>query len=137
VDPSDTPPRTPASQRLGLWGPVLLYCALIFLLSSISAVPTLPMRMSDKTAHALLYAGLGFLAARALAGGVGRPVTARVLLLVLAFSALYGLSDEIHQLFVPRREFDVKDMVADVAGGGFGSAVLWLWGTIRRSSNAI
>jgi len=116
---------------------VLLYCALIFGLSSISVVPTLPMQMSDKTAHALLYAGLGFLIARALAGGVGRPVTARVCALVLACCALYGLSDECHQLFVPHREFDVKDIAADVAGGGFGSAVLWLWSTIRRSGDAI
>ena len=93
--------------------------------------------MSDKTAHVLLYSGLGFLAGRALAGGAGRPVTVRVMLLVLTLCALYGLSDEVHQLFVPHREFDLKDCAADVAGGGLGSAVLWLWSTIRRSSDAI
>jgi VanZ family protein len=137
VEPSPAPSNTDSSRRLGLWGPVLLYCALIFALSSISSVPALPGRMSDKTAHALLYSGLGFLAARALSGGIGRPVTARVLFIVLAFSALYGLSDEIHQLFVPSREFDLKDMAADVAGGGIGAAALWVLSTFRRSSDAV
>jgi VanZ family protein len=116
---------------------VLLYCALIFALSSISSVPALPGHMSDKTAHALLYSGLGFLVARALSGGIRRPVNARVLVIVLSFSALYGLSDEFHQLFVPLRSFDLRDVAADVAGGGIGSAAWWLWGTLRRSSHGI
>ena len=137
MDPSGTPSSSSASQRRRLWAPVVLYCAVIFALSAVSAVPALPGRMSDKAAHALLYAGLGFLAGRALAGGLGRPVTARVMVLVVAFCALYGLSDEIHQLFVPNREFDPKDMAADIAGGGFGLAVLWAWSTFRRSSDAI
>jgi VanZ family protein len=137
VEPSRAPSSIPASERLGLWGPVLLYCALIFALSSISSVPALPGHMSDKTAHALLYSGLGFLVARALSGGSGRPVNASVPVIVLAFSALYGLSDEFHQLFVPRRSFDLRDLAADVAGGGIGLAAWWLWSTLRRSSRGI
>jgi VanZ family protein len=57
--------------------------------------------------------------------------------LVLVFSALYGLSDEFHQLFVPRRQFDLKDLAADVAGGTIGLAVLWLSSAMRRSSDVI
>jgi VanZ family protein len=133
VDPCHTPSRTPASERLALWGPVVLYCALIFALSSVSTVPPLPAGMSDKTAHAILYSGLGLLVARALAGGLGRPVPLRVVVLVLVFAALYGLSDEFHQRFVPHREFDLKDMAADVVGGGLGAGLLWLWGILRRS----
>jgi VanZ family protein len=137
VDPNASRLSSPAPQRRRLWVPVVLYCAAIFALSAISAVPALPGHMSDKAAHALLYAGLGFLAGRALAGGLGRPVTARAMLLVVAFCALYGLSDEVHQLFVPNREFDPKDMAADIAGGGLGLAVLWAWNSLRRSSDAI
>jgi VanZ family protein len=118
-----------------LWGPVLLYCGLIFALSSMSDVPALSGGIGDKTAHVLLYAGLGLLAARGFSGGIGRPVNVRVIALVMVFCALYGLSDEIHQLFVPHREFDPQDMAADVAGGGLGAAVLWLLSTIRRSSD--
>jgi VanZ family protein len=117
--------------------PVLLYCALIFALSSVSVVPALPGGMSDKTAHAILYSGFGLLVARAVAGGLDRPVNLRVFVEVLACAALYGLSDEFHQLFVPGREFDLKDVAADVAGGGIGSGLLWLWSVLRRSRHAL
>lgn len=114
---------------------MLLYCGLVFALSSVSSVPLPPGAIGDKTAHAALYAGLGLLVARALAGGFGRRVTARTAALAVAFCAVYGLSDEIHQLFVPRRQFDLEDLAADVAGGGLGVALLWVWGAIRRSSD--
>jgi len=130
------PSPPPASGRLRLWGPVVLYCGLIFALSSVSAVPALPGGVSDKAAHALLYSGLGFLVARGVSGGVAATPSLRHAAVVIGFAAAYGLSDEIHQLFVPHREFDITDMAADVAGGGLGAAVLWLWSTIRRSSDA-
>ncbi len=76
VDSTRPESSAAASSRLSLWGPVGFYCALIFALSSISAVPALPMHVGDKVAHAALYAGFGFLVTRALAGGSGRPVTA-------------------------------------------------------------
>jgi hypothetical protein len=132
VESRDTPARRSASERIWLWGPVVLYCALIFSLSSVSDVPALPGGMSDKTAHALLYSGLGFLFARALSGGVGRPVSVFIVLMSLAFAAVYGFSDECHQLFVPLRQFDLKDTAADIIGSGIGSGLLWLWSILRR-----
>jgi hypothetical protein len=136
VAPTDEPSRRRPADRVSLWGPVILYCGLIFLLSSMSRVPALPGGMSDKMAHALLYSGLGFLAARALAGGFGRPVPWRVVPAVAAFAALYGLSDEAHQLFVPGRQFDLRDTVADVVGGVAGAVLLRLWGILRESRHA-
>ena len=37
--------------------------------------------------------------------------------IILSFVALYGLSDEIHQYFVPGRVCDILDLAADVTGG--------------------
>ena len=71
VERADAGPRAERPGRLILWGPVVAYCALIFTLSSISSVPALPGGMSDKSAHFLLYSGLGFLVARAIGGGAG------------------------------------------------------------------
>jgi VanZ family protein len=136
VAPTSSPPPARTSERFRLWGPVVLYCALIFGLSSISAVPSLPGNMSDKLAHVLLYSGLGFLVARALTGGT-RPLSAHALVVVLAFAAVYGFSDETHQLFVPNRQFDVRDMAADVVGAAVGAGVLWLWGILRESRDAV
>ncbi len=51
--------------------------------------------------------------------------------------SLYGVSDEVHQLFVPRRQFDVRDLAADAVGAGARPAAWWLWGIIvRRTRDA-
>jgi VanZ family protein len=137
VAPERSAPSSPGRDPLRLWGPVVAYCLLIFALSSISAVPALPAHVTDKMAHVALYSGLGFLAARALAGGLGRPLPPFVVLAVLVFAGLYGLSDEVHQLFVPNRQFDLRDLAADVIGGGLGAGAFWLWGILRRIRDAV
>jgi VanZ family protein len=103
--------------------------AFIFALSSISHPPALPGQ-SDKGAHALLYAGLGALFARALTGG-WRGVTRRVVILTTVFGAIYGLSDELHQYFNPPRDAEAFDVLADTIGAGLGAVALHAWGIIR------
>ena len=110
--------------------PVVLYCLVIFAFSSTSDLPSLPGGVSDKSAHALAYTGLGVLLARALAGGLGRPVSPGTALLAVALGIAYGLSDEVHQLFVPGRQFDVGDLAADGLGVVAGAVVTWLCGII-------
>jgi VanZ family protein len=53
----------------------------------------------------------------------------RQLLLVLsmASASLYGISDEIHQHFVPYREADFFDAVADILGAICGVYVYQFW----------
>lgn len=116
---------------------MILYGALIFSLSSASDLPDLPSGLSDKAAHLLLYGGLGFLLARAMAGGLGRAVPLWVPPLVVLLSVAYGVSDEIHQLFVPSRQFDLLDLAADAIGAALGSGALWLWGIIARPGDAL
>jgi VanZ family protein len=99
--------------------------ALIFLLSSISHPPTLP-EGADKNLHALLYAGLGVLLVRALAGGVHRRVLARSALIAVAIAAAYGVTDEFHQWFVPPRSVEGLDVVADTLGAALAASVLWV-----------
>lgn len=136
-----TRPLVPAlrslSSRLALWVPVVLYMTLIFSLSSVSDVPALPGGMSDKSAHALLYAGLGILLVRALAGGRGTKVGAGTFALTILIAAVYGLSDEIHQLFVPGRQFDLRDLAADGIGAAVAAGLGWAWGIIRRRSASL
>ena len=85
-------------RRVALWAPVVLYMAFIFALSSISHPPDLPAAIGDKGAHALLYAGLGALLVRALAGGLRRPVTPPGRCAAVALSTSCTAStDEIHQ----------------------------------------
>jgi VanZ family protein len=49
---------------------------------------------------------------------------------VLVLCWLYGLSDEVHQIWVPGRSADILDWLVD----GLGIfTVGWLWGYWRRS----
>lgn len=122
-------PSPIASSRLSLWGPVLLYMCFIFGLSSLTATPAMP-HGSDKVLHALLYAGLGLLLARALARGL-TGVTPRIIVITVVCGALYGVSDEFHQYFNPPRAVEAADVLADTIGAGLGAVVLYAWGIIR------
>jgi VanZ family protein len=108
------------------WFPVLIYCLLIFIQSSLpspeslSAVPGM-----DKVLHFLAYAVLAGLFFRAFGK---TPATGKNLLLAtllsIAAAAVYGISDEIHQHFVPSRNADVIDAIADIAGS-FAGAIIY------------
>jgi VanZ family protein len=105
------------------WGPLALYAVAIFVLSSMThpPVPVLPVRYADKLLHMVEYAGLGGLLTRALALG-GRGLSARAAVAAsLGLAALYGVSDELHQSFVPHRSADPLDWLADILGAAGGS----------------
>ena len=106
--------------------------AVIFAGSSFPQLPDIPGGFSDKTAHATEYAVLGVLLARALAGPRWLSITFPSVVAAVALAALYGVSDECHQLFVPGRDFEVRDMMADAAGASMATGALWLLGIIRR-----
>lgn len=110
--------------------------ALIFAFSSVSDPPDLP-RGSDKNLHALLYAGLGGLVARALAGGWRRRLTLGMALMATLISGAYGVSDEIHQHFVPPREADVLDVVADTLGAAAAALGVCAWSGIIRGRDGL
>jgi VanZ family protein len=49
-------------------------------------------------------------------------------------STLYGVSDEIHQMFVPPRRADPYDLLADALGACAAAIAVWAWGIIARGS---
>ena len=70
--------------------------------------------------HAGGYAVLAALTARAL---VWRgKLRLSLLAAALGLTALYALSDEIHQLFVPGRSFELRDLALDITGAAVGLA---------------
>jgi VanZ family protein len=75
---------------------------------------------ADKIVHAVLYFVLGALCLRAIRRtstltGIRAVAAAAVL------TALYGVSDELHQIFTPNRTADWHDAAADAAGGIAGA----------------
>ena len=89
--------------------PAVLWGVLLFVLSSMPQLPSPSKGLLswDKLQHFGAYGTFGLLLARAF-GGVGwRP---------LMVGILYGCSDEIHQSFVPGRDCNFYDFVADLVG---------------------
>ena len=113
------------SQILWVWGPAVALMAGVFVMSSIPEPPQVPGGMSDLSAHAIIYSVLGGLVLRAFAGARWLGVTVSRSAKALAVTAIYGLSDEFHQSFVPGRVSDVRDLVADVLGAVAGVVLVW------------
>ena len=102
---------------LSYWFPVFLYCLLIFMQSSYpspESVPDLPY--IDKLLHIFVYALLGALFLRAFKTLRIQQNLKLVMILSILLSSLYGISDEIHQHFVPFRNADFMDALADMIG---------------------
>jgi VanZ family protein len=106
------------------WGPVVAIMALIFFQSAMSDPFAPPGRLSDKTMHFLAYAALGGAMIRAVSDASSEAMTRNRVLLAWFVTALYGVSDEVHQAFVPGRTPDFLDLLADAAGAIVGAVVV-------------
>lgn len=126
--------------RLGRYGPVVLWAALLFIGSSdllsashtsgflrkplhwffpgVSEATLIAIHFTlRKLAHFTEYAILALLAARALRSSSHETLRHRWFLISLVFVALYALSDEFHQSFVSTRMASIFDSLIDTAGG--------------------
>ena len=81
------------------------------------SIPRVWIFSFDKVIHFLEYGLGGALCAFAM----GEVPAARAILVGAVFASLYGATDELHQLFVPGRLCDVRDWIADTAGGTAGA----------------
>ncbi|MEE8409150.1 MAG: VanZ family protein [Myxococcota bacterium] len=113
--------------------PAVVWASAIFWSSSQPRLPTPPFGFEglDKLVHAAVYAVLALL----LVFADHRPTGRRAWLWV-GVACLYGLSDEIHQSFVPPRQVEGLDLAADIAGA-MGSVALWQRFGPRRRSRAL
>ena len=97
-------------------GLALGYAGLIFFLSSQSSFPVPAGIWSfDKVIHCVEYGVFAFLIARAFRPWKFAAVTAVIL------ASLYGVSDELHQSFVPGRSSEGLDALADAIGSVLGA----------------
>jgi VanZ family protein len=100
--------------------------AAILFVSNLSDAPPIPGGFSDLTAHFAVYALLALLLARALAAGTWARLGLRVLANAWLIAAGYGLSDEVHQRFVPGRSASPADWVADALGAATAMLLLYV-----------
>ena len=72
--------------------------------------------MGDKVIHFIEYGTLSFLFFFSLRKSIPAFKIKSADVLAIMFSGLYGVSDEIHQYFVPGRESSIGDVTADFIG---------------------
>ena len=105
---------------MSLARPLALFFALalviqLLVLPEPAFVPSITAVITDKALHAVVFGALAMLL-WVLAGG-------RAPLAIFAIVLGVGALDEVHQVFVPGREADLADFLADAAGA---AAALYL-----------
>ena len=103
------------------WLPLILYCLFIYIQSanpSPEQIPSFPF--VDKVLHFVAYGIMGILFYRAYQTLRIKNNIQMLMLLSVVSASLYGISDEIHQSFVPFREAEIADVIADMLGAASG-----------------
>ena len=111
------------------WGPVILWMAVIYAVSSDSyPYRIIPPEVSitnetiGRIAHIIEYAILAVLTGRAVISG--RTLTSGGIIKITLISSSYGLFDELHQNLVPERSFQFLDLGLDVVGILLGIGII-------------
>ena len=116
-----------ATDRAALlsWAAVLAWMTMIFTLSATPGqdLPSVGIPYADKFAHCSLYLVTGFLLMSSVSRTLRKSGLAKIIILVIIIASLYGVLDELHQVFVPGRDCDVFDFIADFIGANLGVAV--------------
>lgn len=111
--------------------PMVITMGTIFFLShqtgeqlSLPAIPGV-----DKLGHMIVYGILAGTILFAFSENQKRTKPRNVMVFTVLFCILYGITDEIHQSFIPGRFVSIYDIFADGAGASV-ACVLWIW--LRR-----
>jgi len=114
--------------------PAIAWAGLIFFVSSQPKEAFVRLGLSGAlfsfAGHLFSYAMLMVLSVIALRSG-GQLSLRRSYLVAFLLVALYGLSDEFHQMFVPGRLASLEDWIVDLLGAGLAWLILAYW--MRRA----
>lgn len=111
--------------------------AAIFYASSMSDIPgPVGYWFSDTILHMACYGGFALFVLRALARGKWTGVTVGMAIAAWLLATLYGASDEWHQIYVPGRSSELRDLVNDAAGALAAVGAAGAWGIMRGPSRA-
>lgn len=115
---------------LNFWGPVVVWCGVIFTFSSIPTLPRVGFVWWDfvlkKTAHMTEYGILFFLVWRAARDSFKLQLTSSNIVGIFLFGLFYAASDEFHQSFIFGRTATIRDVGFDFVG------MLLSWQWIKR-----
>ena len=87
-----------------------------------------------KSAHMFLYFILAILTFKLVyrkEKDFNNKIIIKKLLISLAIVFLYACTDEFHQLFIPGRSGEFRDIMVDTAGGCIGLCIMWIYTKMR------
>ena len=119
--------------------PFIIWAIAIFISSSIPGndLPNIGILNADKIAHFLIFFLFCAFTHRAIKFQNRYPFLARH---DLVFSVLitisYGVVDEAHQIFVPSRDSNLRDLAADALGAFLYVGAVWIWLRLRVAKTA-
>jgi VanZ family protein len=120
---------------ISLWGPVILFAGLVFVMSSMSSpIEVDPFPLFDKVAHITEYTLFAMLLFRALQGTWNGMSFFWLAFITVMITLTYGASDEFHQSFVEARTADMRDLAADGIGAMTAITVVFIKRRIFRRS---
>ena len=118
------------------WFPLIAYCIFIYVQSDYPSPDSLPaFEFSDKLYHFAAFILMGVLFYRAFQTLPLKDNLQLLVLLSMISASLYGISDEIHQSFVPYRHGSISDVIADILGAVCGVYLYhrWVMGRLRKA----
>lgn len=108
------------------WTATILYAGMIFYMSSQtwSGVPLFPF--ADKIIHFFVYAILAGLLRHSFSTTSSKG-SRYLFIYAAAIATFYGVTDELHQYFVPGRNCDFWDLLTDAIGSLAGAYIVaWI-----------
>ena len=116
------PALDPAARLLTRGLPLILYVAVIFIVSAQPHLkPPMDFPNGDKLWHLAEYGGLAALIARLLRSWNGWSLSVSRVVLAILLASIVGALDERFQAGVPGRDSSVFDWAADTAGAALGA----------------
>jgi VanZ family protein len=114
----------PSREFVRYWLPVIAYAALMFSISSLPIrLRRVPFRHYDKVFHFFEYGIYAWLWYRALKGATSLSSWARIAIATVLICTVFGVMDELYQVYTPYRTTDIYDLAAD-AFGSFAAVIL-------------
>ncbi|MBI1910473.1 MAG: VanZ family protein [Deltaproteobacteria bacterium] len=111
-------------KKLVAWAPLALYMALIFIVSINPMPDEIPDESGiDKIYHAVAYAIMGFLMAKAIESGARSRSPSNVIIITILITFGFGAFIEVCQSFTPSRYADIYDAIANGFGGFLGALI--------------
>ncbi|MBU0467180.1 MAG: VanZ family protein [Nanoarchaeota archaeon] len=107
------------------WLFTILIGVVIFYVSSLVFEPGVGVGTSINALfyHLMAFFFFGFFLLMSLVGGKKR----RLFVLGIVLAVVYGISDELHQFFVPGRHMSLFDIFLDTTGIVFAAMIYFIW----------